>query len=120
MADEWTLYIIVNAELKMGKGKIASQVGHVTEMIVEKIFNPKNPIHESKRLITNYKNYAANGRKKIVLKASQQELERLSRESDAIYVIDAGRTQIPANSMTVVGFLPSNRNSDRFKQFKLM
>ena len=33
--DEVVMYIIVNSDLKMGKGKIAAQVGHIVMHIME-------------------------------------------------------------------------------------
>ena len=39
---------------------------------------------------------------------------------DASYIIDEGRTEIPGNSLTVLGFLPSNENKERFKKFRLL
>ena len=32
------MYIIINDDLKMQKGKIASQVGHVVQQLIENIF----------------------------------------------------------------------------------
>jgi peptidyl-tRNA hydrolase, PTH2 family len=112
---EYVMYILVNTDLKMDKGKIAAQVGHVTEMIAGKMYVDKlnNSIFE------NYCKYIHNGRKKVVLKATQSQLEAVMNDLDAVYVIDAGRTQIPSGSMTVVGFYPSNLNKERFKDFKL-
>ena len=34
---DYVMYIVVNDDLKMGKGKIASQVGHCVQYIVEEI-----------------------------------------------------------------------------------
>ena len=118
--DDYTLYVIVNNDLGMGKGKIAAQVGHVVEKIVERIFNMPYVGQNNKNMIDNYKVYTMTGNKKIVLKGTQKDLEELSNERDAVHIIDAGRTQIEAGSLTVVGFLPSNKNKQRFSKFKLL
>jgi PTH2 family peptidyl-tRNA hydrolase len=113
--NNYVMYILVNSELKMEKGKIAAQVGHAVEMIT----NTVNKIVDN-NYKDIYKKYLHNGCKKIVLKAKQEELEKHINDKDSVYVIDAGRTQIPAGSLTVVAFLPSDKNKERFRDFKLM
>ena len=118
--EDYVMYIIVNNDLGMGKGKIAAQVGHVVEKIIESIFNTPYINQNNQIIIDNYKEYTKTGTKKIVLKGSQKDIEELCNERDALYVIDAGMTQIEAGSLTVVGFLPSNKNRKRFNKFKLL
>jgi peptidyl-tRNA hydrolase, PTH2 family len=118
--DDYTLYVIVNNDLSMGKGKIAAQVGHVIEKIIERILNTPYVNQNNKNLIDNYKIYSKTGNKKIILKGTQKDLEELCNERDAVHIIDAGMTQIEAGSLTVVGFLPSNKNKQRFGKFKLL
>ena len=117
--EDYTLYVVVNDDLGMSKGKIASQVGHVVENITTKmammLYNYPN-----NHLSLNYKKYSESGNKKIVLKASQKELEELTNEKDSVYITDAGRTQVALNSLTAVGFLPSNKNKKRFSKLKLL
>ena len=36
--QDYVMYIFVNDDLKMSKGKIASQVGHVVQKIIEDIY----------------------------------------------------------------------------------
>jgi peptidyl-tRNA hydrolase len=118
--DDYTMYIIVNNDLNMGKGKLCSQVGHAVEMVTQRIMQNFYETNKTKEQIAKYIKYSNSGRKKIVLKASQQDLEIYAKESDAEYVIDAGRTQIPEGSLTAVAFLPSNNNKERFKNLKLL
>lgn len=118
--EEYTTYIIVNDDLNMSKGKIASQVGHLTETIAERIMRTMYESEKSKEFVMDYMKYAKTGRKKIILKGTQKDLEELSKEKDAEYIIDAGRTEIAPGSLTVVGFLPSNKNKERFKKFRLL
>lgn len=117
--DDYILYIIVNDDLGMTKGKIASQVGHLVERITERIMTILYKQPTNKTVLSAYKEYSETGRKKIVLRASQKDLEELCKEKDAIYIIDAGRTQVAPDSLTVVGFFPSNQNKKRFSKYKL-
>jgi peptidyl-tRNA hydrolase, PTH2 family len=119
---DYKMYIFVNKELGMDKGKIASQVGHVVQHIVEDIFvnytdgvKSYKSIYEDYMIWTRYHNSV-----KIVLKATLQELEEFKTMSYAKYIIDAGKTQIEPNSLTVVAFYPMNckkikHNLTRFK-----
>jgi peptidyl-tRNA hydrolase, PTH2 family len=115
LEEEYVMYILVNNDLKMDKGKIAAQVGHAVEMLTNTI--PKIADKDYQNI---YQSYLKNLHKKICLKGTQKDLENYMNDNDAVYVIDAGLTQIPKNSLTVVAFLPSNKNKDRFKNFKLL
>jgi PTH2 family peptidyl-tRNA hydrolase len=117
------MYIFVNTDLKMGKGKIASQVGHVVGMIVEEIVRNSYDLRsdESK---ADYELYAkwkkCGGMAKIVLRATEDELRDIIKHNRCKYVIDAGKTQIAPNSLTVVGFFPRDDLSEKFEQYKLL
>jgi len=119
-SKEIVMYIIVNNDLVMGKGKIASQVGHVVGLLTEKCMQS---IYENADLkvtkdYLDWKRYY--GTKKIVLKGSELQLKELLHHPNALHIYDSGRTQIPDNSLTVVGFLPSSTNSDMFRGYKLL
>ncbi len=111
--QNYNMYIFVNEDLKMSKGKIASQVGHVVLMMVEHVLNNK----KSEEFI-KYKEWKMNGQPKIILKATEQDLLMLKDLPESKYVIDAGKTQIQAGSLTVVGFLPNCHNE--FKKYVLL
>jgi PTH2 family peptidyl-tRNA hydrolase len=102
------MYIIVNSELGMGKGKIASQVGHAVQQLVEElvrseyVYNPKITRADQE----NYRKWKDGGTAKIVLKASEEHLRRLAADPTSCAIYDAGKTQIASGSLTVVGFLP--------------
>lgn len=132
MSDEpsaMTMYILVNNDLKMSAGKIAAQVGHVCHMMARKISEietraliGKNgrsmPKPEECVRFSNWEKYS--GSKKIVLKATQEDMDKMKNNSDCVYVIDNGLTQVPPNSLTAMGFYPSSTNSEEFKRFKLL
>jgi PTH2 family peptidyl-tRNA hydrolase len=115
---DYVMYIVVNDDLKMGKGKIASQVGHCVQHMVENIIRS---YYESKKSDA-YNRYMKwkNGAKKIVLKASKDELIKLCLHMESNPIYDAGKTQIESGSLTVVGFYPSCTNFNIFSQFKLL
>lgn len=105
------MYIVVNNSLKMGKGKIAGQVGHGVSHVIR--FLERKSIDHKDR----YKKWLKDGMEaKIVLQGSESQLEDLlnahcisKNPSDEVYcfaIRDAGKTQIPAGSLTVVAFIP--------------
>ncbi len=110
--DSYAMYIFVNTDLKMDKGKIGGQVGHVVQTIIEKILMDlipmENPDDKTKEIINSYIKWKAHsGITKVVLKATQAELEDLMKDSRSFHIRDAGKTQIAPNSLTVVGFCPA-------------
>ena len=54
--EEYATYIIVNNDLNMSKGKIASQVGHLTETIAERIMRIMYESEKSKEFVLDYTN----------------------------------------------------------------
>ena len=119
---EYTMYIFVNDELKMSKGKIASQTGHVVQKIMENILESHNKLDTKKEkdIYARYIKWKNSGCKKIILKAIKTDLINLQQESESISIYDAGKTQIEPNSLTCIGFYPSCNNHDKFKNFKLL
>lgn len=103
----------------MQKGKIASQCCHGTCNVIrrmEKEFS-KDPV---------YKSWLAEGQKKIILKATEQQLRQLIEEYKndvncwCLAVYDAGLTQISPNSLTVVAFRPTKEIPAILKKLKLL
>jgi peptidyl-tRNA hydrolase, PTH2 family len=92
--------IVVRTDLKMGKGKIASQVAHASVDAVSK---------SSKSKISDWR---AGGMKKVILKVSSEEdifsiYENAKKEKLVAAVIrDAGRTQIESGSVTSLAIGP--------------
>ena len=115
------MYILVNDDLKMGKGKIAGQVGHVVGLITEKIIQD---YYESNKkpsdIYLRYLTWKRTGIAKIVLKATEEQIKTFIGEPETIYILDAGKTQIAPNSLTVIGFFPNTTNKEKFKDFKLL
>lgn len=125
LLDEYVMYILVNKDLKMKAGKIASQCCHSACKVVQ--------IHEDKTKEGNsfceYLKWKFSNYGKIVLKADQKTLEecikKYSDKSQKIWcecTYDLGRTQIEAGSLTTVAFTPMSKESapEIIKQLKLL
>jgi len=98
------MYLFVNNDLKMGKGKIAGQVGHAVQHLIQHLVVSPTP---------EYIEWTRGGLStKIVCKATQEQLGELITkwyETKGMYmevIFDAGKSQITAGSMTVIGFSP--------------
>lgn len=101
------MVFVVNLSLKMGVGKLAAQVGHATLGV----YRLAQRSDEGQRALELWR---AVGEMKVVVKGqnTEQLLELFKQAKDAglfaYLVSDAGRTQIPAGSRTVLGiFGPS-------------
>lgn len=103
-AGPMKLACVVNQELKMGKGKIAAQVGHASVKAILDLGKSNPAALEA---------YLAKGQKKICLKVpTAQDLKSLKKECKEAGVAcsaihDAGHTQIPAGSFTVLAIGPA-------------
>ena len=101
LGDNYVLYIVVNGELKMKKGKIASQVGHAVSKITEYCTKYEGIL---------WSKYKFNRCPKIVLKTeNQEELLNILESTQYLhksYVVDEGRTQISPGSLTAIGYIP--------------
>lgn len=107
------MYIFVNSDLKMSAGKVAGQVGHLVQQIIEDIM--KMPLNS--KTYKKYLEWNNSGSTKIILKATQEQIKDLVKNNNAFYVIDAGRTQIADGSMTVAGFYPDI--TSKYSNYKL-
>lgn len=107
------MYFIVNDDLKMGKGKIAAQVGHAVSAMYQHVLRgvPIPGLHS----------WISGGQeKKIVLKASREQIDELIRDYPPPIVIhDAGHTQVPEGSLTVIAYYPSRDSPVSLQSLKL-
>lgn len=126
--QECAMYIIVNSDLSMGKGKTASQCCHAVCGVI-RILERQQPKDVA------YLKWIRKGEAKIVLRASQKEMEKILSEFEVDQVVkresaniwctsihDAGRTQVPENSLTAIAFRPISRDStpEIVKKLKLL
>jgi len=86
------MYILVNSDIKIGKGKLAGQVGHaVGTYYYRKQF--------TQDLMDNY----MKEQKKIILACPQEKLEELEKQG-YIAIRDKGLTQLEPNTLTCVNY----------------
>lgn len=117
---EIVMYIFVNSDLQMAKGKTCAQCSHITGKIIAELVRMGYDTYPPPTEFIQYKIWE-NNCTKIILKATQNELNELMKHQNARCFIDSG-DRIPDNSVTVVGFLPTTIDSmqDITKNFKLL
>ena len=96
--------IIVNASLKMSKGKVCAQVAHASLFAALKA-KKKHPI--------KFNRWISTGAKKVVVKAKEEELLELKAKADKIklpneLIRDAGYTEVLPGSITALGIGPDD------------
>ncbi|MED4603643.1 aminoacyl-tRNA hydrolase [Paenibacillus validus] len=96
-------YYVVNEELSMSAGKIAAQVAHAATTMTLHVLLQDQGSHET------YQAWLNQGQKKIVLKGSERELLRLTDEG-YLSIRDAGHTEVPSGSLTVVVLPPMEKS----------
>jgi len=99
--------LIVRSDLKMSKGKTAAQVSHASVDCVLALLKKDKALVES---------WVYDGMKKVVLKVSSlNEMIALFNEAKreglcAKMIRDAGRTELPEGTTTVLGIGPDYEN----------
>ncbi len=95
--------IIVRKDLKMGKGKLCTQIAHASVAALLKTM----------RVNRNWvEKWMKEGQKKIVLKISSEEellniYKEVSKELPAEIIRDAGLTQLEPGTITAIGIGPA-------------
>ena len=112
------MYIFINSDLKMDKGKLTAQACHVTNLITENIIREAYEITPPSKVYFTYMKWK-NQCTKIILKATTSELLELMKLPGATSFIDSG-SRIPDNSLTAVGFPPSSDLEEIVKNYKLL
>jgi len=112
------MVFFVRHDLKMQKGKIASQCAHASIGLYKKLLKNKNDLLDD---------WEETGCKKIVLKVDNENafgdiLVFCERHNILNHtVVDAGKTQIQANSRTVLVIIEESKKlNDLTRKFKLM
>ena len=104
--DPVKLVLVINNDLKMGKGKIAAQVGHASVTATLKIGENQPTILDA---------WLKTGQKKVCLKSGYDELIELESKAQnhgiqTVRISDAGKTQVPSGSLTVIAFGPDSED----------
>jgi PTH2 family peptidyl-tRNA hydrolase len=106
--EELKQVIVVRADLKMSRGKLAAQAAHAAVEAVVRIL--QSGVREWREWLDRW---LREGQKKVVVKVeSEEELLQVYREAlqlglPAALVEDAGRTELPPGTRTVVGIGPA-------------
>ena len=124
------MYILVNMDLSLGKGKIAGQVGHVVRRMTSFYYDSYELMKTSEEATISFTKldrlwdeWLTNGETKIVLKSNEKqmrEFELSEKRNFPFAIYDAGRTQIPAGSFTALGFFPSYDLEAKLNDLKLL
>ncbi|MET1127983.1 MAG: peptidyl-tRNA hydrolase Pth2 [Thermoproteota archaeon] len=100
--------IVVRADLKMSRGKLAAQAAHASVEAVMRIL--QSGVREWREWLDKW---LREGQKKVVVRVeSEEELLQVYREAlqlglPAALVEDAGRTELPPGTRTAVGIGPA-------------
>lgn len=110
MEDELVQYFIVNEDVKMSAGKLAVQVAHAATQIAI----------EYREDETFQKWHNGDLHKKVVLQCKEKDLLKLI-DCGFAHTRDAGLTEIPTGTLTVVGLPPMKRSDAQqyVKRFQL-
>ncbi|KAG5893783.1 hypothetical protein JTB14_005448 [Gonioctena quinquepunctata] len=100
------MVIIVRTDLKMGRGKLASQAAHAAILLYQSSLEKSEP---------HLKWWLSMGQPKIILKVETgcekvlREIAHKAEENDlnVCVVRDAGRTQVETGTLTAVGIGPN-------------
>lgn len=96
---DYRMYILVNEDIKISKGKLAGQVGHaVMSYLYHSVIKPL----QDRKQIESLDDYMKE-QKKIILKCPEWRLEEL--EYDGYLTIrDKGYTQLEPNTLTCINY----------------
>ena len=103
--EEGKMVLVVNTELEMGKGKVAAQCGHAAVACF------KAALVEEPQLVATWER---TGQTKVVVRGGGEEsllaVSLAGRQAGMVVaeVRDAGRSQVEASSLTVIGLGPAN------------
>jgi PTH2 family peptidyl-tRNA hydrolase len=119
---EHAMYIIINNDLNMGKGKIAAQACHAACRVTRCLHGQNN---------ADYNTWLRSGEAKIVLKGTEKQMLELiekydnsktSQSNRCVNVHDAGHTQVAPNSLTAIAFFPVLKKNapEELSKYKLL
>ncbi len=113
MNPEYVCYIFVNSDLKMSTGKKIAQSMHVAIELIKGLNEKSDYIKGC------FEVWSENGHKTVVLKATEFQMNEIYDMYPSVKIHDAGRTQIPAGSFTMLGLYPK-LTEPNFSSFKLL
>jgi PTH2 family peptidyl-tRNA hydrolase len=121
-SDEIVQYFVANKELNMSTGKVAAQVSHVATKIavdasgiedyleVKREGRASDPYYiDQCKINDKFEIWREHDHPVIILGGTEKDLLKLI-DKGAYFVRDNGRTEVPPNSLTVVGFAPEYKS----------
>lgn len=101
------MYILVNTDIEISKGKLAGQVGHAS---ITYLYNKLTNSGMSEEQLTDFKSKMKDymlAQKKIILKAKESQLLQLEKENEEhnlgyAVIRDAGATELEPNTITCI------------------
>lgn len=124
--DPLIMYLIVRESLGMGVGKTTAQGGHAVGMLDKKYYSLDKewegyllsgwtPVAETVEKVSIFKDWMKQSFRKVVLGADDKEWVKLKEDpwcqKNMVLVVDAGLTEIPSGSETVIGLWPMKKSS---------
>jgi peptidyl-tRNA hydrolase len=134
--DPIVMYLIVHETLNMGTGKMVAQGGHAASMITIEFFQMKEKIKVLQKKMSSsfagdrtpeveaeyfklacpisiFGEWMASSFRKVTLKADDKEWAKIKEEfknQHMVMVVDAGLTEIPSGSETVIALWPMRKS----------
>lgn len=131
--DPIVMYLIVRESLGMSIGKTAAQCAHASQMLQIKYNELLNKITKEIENLTKEPNWAqeypqyfifyewlSSSFRKVVLRADDKEWEKIKEHfnNSTIVVKDAGLTEVPSGSETVIGLWPMRKSEAQLTLIK--
>ncbi|OIU71405.1 aminoacyl-tRNA hydrolase [Rossellomorea aquimaris] len=98
-------YFVVNKDVNMSRGKTAAQVAHAATLSTLELVSAKSSFMDRQ---PDFVEWLQTGMKKIILKGSQAELEKLEK-AGFFSIRDSGLTEIQKGSLTVTALPPMDK-----------
>ena len=118
MSNQPTFYIFVNSDLELSKGQLMAQISHITQVIVEDLVKKCYDVFPTTKECIDYMKWKIVP-VTVVLKATTNQFQDLIKMPGAQGFIDSGN-RIPNDSLTVVGFYPTDTMGEVVKGYKLL
>lgn len=113
--DPIVMYLVVKESLQMGAGKVGAQCGHAVQLFMLRFMKYwvneacDEPPEELARCALA-KEWIETSFRKVVLRASDTRFERVKQELPCFLVRDAGLTEVPQGSETVLCLWPMRKS----------
>lgn len=110
--DPLVMYLIVNSDLNMSIGKACAQTAHASQMITQQIHEwDKNDLSKQyEDRIKEFNKWCDQSYRKVVLRASKKEWEKIKEQLDCMVVIDIGLTEVFSGAETVLILFPMKKS----------